>query len=131
MGTETGQVTSPTVVAGTLSECNDFSLSATVRAATCGVANFQATRDHKTVEKAASKERQLVVNVDIIEQPMPITIVEKIATAIVLDEDEVPDDFKKVTMTESIDKMKAKKILTTGAKVPGLAINKIKRIRRS
>ena len=87
MGTETGQVTSPTVVAGTLSECNDFSLSATVRAATCGVANFQATRDHKTVEKAASKERQLVVNVDIIEQPMPITIVEKIATAIVLDED--------------------------------------------
>jgi|TARA_R110000824_G_scaffold380822_3_gene573338 hypothetical protein len=50
---------------------------------------------------------------------------------IVLDEDEVPDDFKKVTMTESIDKIKAKKILTTGAKVPGLTINRIKRIRRS
>lgn len=50
---------------------------------------------------------------------------------VVLDEESVPDDFKKVTMTESIDKVKAKEVLKTGAKIPGLALTKVKRVRRS
>ena len=50
---------------------------------------------------------------------------------VVLDEESVPDDFKKVTMTESIDKVKAKKVLKSGANIPGLALTKVKRVRRS
>ena len=50
---------------------------------------------------------------------------------LILDEEAVPDDFKKVTYTESVDKKKAKKVLQTGAKIPGLALTKVKRVRRS
>ena len=50
---------------------------------------------------------------------------------VVLDEEAVPNDFKKVTMTEAVDKIKAKKVLQTGAKIPGLTLTKVKRVRRS
>ena len=50
---------------------------------------------------------------------------------VVLDEEAVPNDFKKVTMTEAVDKVKAKKVLQTGAKIPGLTLTKVKRVRRS
>jgi len=50
---------------------------------------------------------------------------------LVLDEESVPDDFKKVIYTESVDKKKAKEVLKTGAKIPGLALTKVKRVRRS
>ena len=50
---------------------------------------------------------------------------------VVMDEEEVPDDFKKVVMTESIDKKKARETLSKGAKIPGLHIEKVKRVKRS
>ena len=50
---------------------------------------------------------------------------------LVLEEAAVPDDFKRVTMVESIDKKKAKEVLKTGAKIPGLTLTKVKRVRRS
>ena len=50
---------------------------------------------------------------------------------VVLDEEAVPNDFKKVIMTEAVDKVKAKKVLQTGAKIPGLTLTKVKRVRRS
>tara|TARA_R100000656_G_scaffold98756_1_gene71658 strand:+ start:1957 stop:2538 length:582 start_codon:yes stop_codon:yes gene_type:complete len=50
---------------------------------------------------------------------------------VVLDESDVPDDFKVVKMTEAIDKKKAREVLKEGNKVPGLHMDKVKRIRRS
>jgi len=50
---------------------------------------------------------------------------------VIINEDEIPDDFKKVIMTETVDKKKARDVLTQGATVPGFAISKVKRIRRS
>lgn len=50
---------------------------------------------------------------------------------IVYDESEVPDDFKVVKMTESIDKKKAREVMKEGNKVPGMHMDKVKRIRRS
>ena len=50
---------------------------------------------------------------------------------LILDEDSVPDDFKKVTMVEAVDKKKARDVLRSGAKIPGLTITKVKRVRRS
>ena len=50
---------------------------------------------------------------------------------VVLNEEDVPNDFKKVVMTESIDRKKARETLSKGAKIPGLHIEKVKRVRRS
>ena len=50
---------------------------------------------------------------------------------LILNEDSVPDDFKKVTMVEAVDKKKARDVLKSGAKIPGLTITKVKRVRRS
>tara|TARA_R100001244_G_C5157362_1_gene130550 strand:+ start:717 stop:1253 length:537 start_codon:yes stop_codon:yes gene_type:complete len=53
---------------------------------------------------------------------------------VVLNEEEVPDDFKRVVMTESIDKKKAREVLTNssrGTRIPGLHIEKVKRVKRS
>lgn len=50
---------------------------------------------------------------------------------VVQDEEEVPSDFKIVKMSESIDKKKAREVLKNGNKVPGLFMEKIKRVRRS
>jgi|TARA_R110000751_G_scaffold14435_1_gene46729 hypothetical protein len=49
----------------------------------------------------------------------------------VTDEKRVPDEYKKVTMVESIDKKKARKDLVAGVDIPGFAIWKVKRVRRS
>ena len=49
----------------------------------------------------------------------------------VIDEDRIPDDYKVVKMTESIDKKKARKDLTQGVDVPGFYIEKVKRVKRS
>ena len=49
----------------------------------------------------------------------------------VTDEDAVPDEYKKVTMVESIDKKKARKDLTDGKSIDGMMISKVKRVRRS
>ena len=50
---------------------------------------------------------------------------------IVYREDSIPDDFKIVKMVESIDKKKARDVLKSGADVPGLSIQRVKRVRRS
>ncbi len=50
---------------------------------------------------------------------------------IIMNEDEIPDDFKKVVMTDAIDKKKAREVLVKGASIPGFSISKVKRIRRS
>ena len=50
---------------------------------------------------------------------------------VVVNEDEIPNDFKKVVMTEAVDKKKARQVMTKGATVPGFSISKVKRIRRS
>ena len=49
----------------------------------------------------------------------------------VVDEDRIPDDYKVVKMTESIDKKKARKDLTQGVDIPGFFIEKVKRVKRS
>jgi len=49
----------------------------------------------------------------------------------VSDEDSVPDEYKVVKMTTSIDKKKARKELTQGTYIPGFFIEKVKRVRRS
>ena len=48
-----------------------------------------------------------------------------------MNEEDVPNDFKKVVMTESVDKKKARDILSKGNQIPGLHIEKVKRVRRS
>ena len=50
---------------------------------------------------------------------------------VVVNEEDVPNDFKKVVMTESVDKKKARDILSKGNQIPGLHIEKVKRVRRS
>ena len=50
---------------------------------------------------------------------------------VIMNEDEIPDDFKKVVMTDAIDKKKAREVLVQGAEIPGFSISKVKRIRRS
>ena len=49
----------------------------------------------------------------------------------VVDDGLIPDEYKVVKMTESIDKKKARKDLTQGVDVPGFFIEKVKRVRRS
>ena len=49
----------------------------------------------------------------------------------VADEERVPDEYKVVKMTTSIDKKKARKDLTQGVHIPGFFIEKVKRVRRS
>lgn len=49
----------------------------------------------------------------------------------VVDDGLIPDEYKVVKMTESIDKKKARKDLTQGVDIPGFFIEKVKRVRRS
>ena len=49
----------------------------------------------------------------------------------ITDETLVPDEYKKVTMVESIDKKKARTDLTKGVDILGMTISKVKRVRRS
>ena len=49
----------------------------------------------------------------------------------IIDEKIVPDEYKKVTMLESIDKKKARKDLADGKHINGMMISKVKRVRRS
>ena len=56
---------------------------------------------------------------------------ETFGPVVVTDEDSIPDDFKVMKYTESIDKKKARTHLTNGEKIPGFYIEKIKRIKRS
>ena len=49
----------------------------------------------------------------------------------VTNEDDIPDEYKKVTMTTSVDKKKARSELTKGVEIPGFYIQKVKRVRRS
>tara|TARA_R100000687_G_scaffold82674_1_gene82838 strand:+ start:1174 stop:1695 length:522 start_codon:yes stop_codon:yes gene_type:complete len=49
----------------------------------------------------------------------------------ITDETLVPDEYKKVTMVESIDKKKARTDLTKGVDISGMTISKVKRVRRS
>lgn len=49
----------------------------------------------------------------------------------VVDDALIPDEYKVVKMTESIDKKKARKDLTQGVDIPGFFIEKVKRVRRS
>jgi hypothetical protein len=49
----------------------------------------------------------------------------------ITDENKIPNEYKKVTMVESIDKKKARTDLVAGVDIPGFTIWKVKRVRRS
>lgn len=50
---------------------------------------------------------------------------------VVHNEGMIPDEYKVVKQTEMINKVKAKEELKSGKEIPGLALTKVKRVRRS
>ena len=56
---------------------------------------------------------------------------ETFGPVMIANEDDIPNEYKKVEMVESLDKKKARKELTSGVDIPGFFIEKVKRVRRS
>ena len=50
---------------------------------------------------------------------------------VVVDEKQIPDEYKVMEYVEKVDKKTARKDLTKGVAIPGFHIEKVKRVRRS
>ena len=89
MSSPSGMVTDPTILGSqSLEVCNDFVLTATSKAATCGSSNIQLTRDHVVTEKGVNENVQAGVTLSVVEYATALQIIDKSTTAIAIEEDQ-------------------------------------------